>query len=59
MFPLTVEMNHLLEFLCDPDEAQLPYPLLHSIRMEYFQARSVPDAMQMRLHCGLIPMILD
>jgi hypothetical protein len=57
--PLAVEMNHLLEFPCYPDEAQLPHPLLHPIRMELFQARSMPDAMQMRLHCGLIPMILD
>lgn len=41
--PLAVEMNHLLEFLCYPDEAQLPHPLLHPIRMELFQAQSMPD----------------
>lgn len=56
--PLAVEMNHLLEFPCYPDEAQLPHPLLHSIRMEPFQAQSMPDATQMRLDCGLIPIIL-
>ena len=56
--PLAVEMNHLLEFPCHPDEAQLPHPLLHSIRMGLFQAQSMPDAMQMRLDCGLLPMIL-
>ncbi|AMA56558.1 hypothetical protein BCCGELA001_10040 [Bradyrhizobium sp. CCGE-LA001] len=59
MCPLAVEMNHLLEFPCHPDEAQLPHPLLHSIRMELFQAQSMPDATQMRLDCGLIPMILE
>jgi hypothetical protein len=57
--PLAVEMNHLLEFPCYPDEAQLLHPVLHSIRMEHFQAHSVPDAMQMRLHCGLIAAVLD
>src|SRR5439155_21672725 len=41
--PLAVEMNHLLEFPCCPDEAQLPHPVLHSIRMELIQAQSMPD----------------
>lgn len=56
--PLAVEMNHLHEFPRRPDEAQLPHPLLHSRRMGLIQAQSMPDAPQMRLDCGLIPMIL-
>jgi hypothetical protein len=57
--PLAVEMNHLLEFPCYPDEAQLLHPVLHSIRMEHFQAQSVPDAPRMRRDCGPIAMILE
>jgi hypothetical protein len=57
--PLAVEMNHLLEFPCYPDEAQLLHPVLHSIRMERFQAHSMPDAPQMRPHCGLIAPVVD
>jgi hypothetical protein len=56
--PLAVEMNHLLEFPCYPDEAQLLHPVLHPIRMEHFQAQSVPDAPRMRRDCGPIAMIL-
>src|SRR4051812_30583761 len=41
--PLVIEMNNLLEFPCYPDEAQLPHPVLHSIRMELVQAQSMPD----------------
>jgi hypothetical protein len=52
-------MNHLLEFPCYPDEAQLLHPVLHSIRMADFQAQSMPDAAQLRPHCGPIPMVLD
>jgi hypothetical protein len=53
--PLALEMNHLLEFPCYLDEAQLPHPLLHSTRMDHFKH----SPCQMRLHCGLISLILD
>ena len=57
--PLAVEMNHLLEFPCYPDEAQQPHPVLHSIRMELFKHSPCQLRPQLRLHCGPVPMILD
>ena len=56
--PLAVEMNHLLEFPCYPDEAQLLHPLLHSIRMEPFKHSPCQMRREMRPDCGLVLMIL-
>jgi hypothetical protein len=57
--PLAFEMNHLLEFPCYSDDAQLLHPLLHSSRMELFKHSPCQMRPQMRLHCGLISMILN
>nr|WP_201759930.1 hypothetical protein [Bradyrhizobium sp. AC87j1] len=56
--PLAVEMNHLLEFPCHPDEAQLPHPFTPLNSNGTIQAQSMPDATRMRPDCGLVPMIL-
>jgi hypothetical protein len=56
--PLAVEMNHLLEFPCYPDEAHCCTP--YSIQFEWNLFKHSPCQMRprMRLHCGLIVMIL-
>ena len=35
--PLVVEMNHLLEFPCYPDEARLPHPCSTRFKWNYFK----------------------
>ena len=57
--PLAVEMNHVLEFPCYPDEAQLLHPLLHSFEWNLFKHSPCQMKWQMRLHCGLISIILN
>ncbi len=45
--PLVVEMNHLLEFPCYPDEARLPRPYSTQFKWNYFKH----SPCQMRCKC--------